>query len=334
MISELTQNELTRGFFPLRYKDDGSFVTNEAGFVQVQNGNGVVTNSILRKDEWEELDRAVVQAAGERLNAIERLEARNLTHRLGSIGILASQWNVGSQMERATVNLSGQAAASLDLQDYNLKGVPVPVIHKEFTIGERSLVASRRNGEGIDVTNAYQASQVVAEELERIFFSGDSTVQLNGQTIYGVTNETNVNTGSGTDFGTIANVNTTFTAMVNACAGDNYHGPFEVWIATTQYGQLTTAFYTDGSGESAYERMLRMPQIEMIHPGDYMTDGTIVMVQMTPTVVDLALYEKNMVVEWTSQDGMTHNFKVMTIAVPRVKSDFSSQSGIAYYTSI
>jgi uncharacterized linocin/CFP29 family protein len=334
VISELSKIGLKNGFFPLCDADTGEFVTNRQGFVQIQNNQGVTANSVLRKDEWEELDRAVVQAASERLNFVERLQQKNLTHRLGSIGILASQWNTGSQMTRATVNLTGQSAANLDLQDYNLKGVPVPVIHKEFTIGERALEASRRLGEGIDATNAYQASRVVAEELERICFNGDTTVTLNGQTIYGVTNEPNVNTGTGTDFGTIANVNVTFTAMVNACAGDNYHGPFEVWLATTQYGQLTTSFYTDGSGESAYERMLRMPQLDAIHPGDYMTDGTIVMVQMTPDVIDLANYEMNMVVEWSSGDGMTHNFKVMTIAVPRIKSDYGSQSGIAYYTGI
>jgi uncharacterized linocin/CFP29 family protein len=335
IISELTQTDLTGALFPLRKKGSGEFVTNEHGFVQLVGwGVGDLrANSLLRKDEWEELDRAVVQAASERLNFVDRMRSLGLVKTLTSIGVLASQWNVGSQMTRAVVNLSGRSAPDLDRQDYNLKGVPVPVIHKEFQIGMRELEASRRLGEGIDTTNAYQASRVVAEELERTCFGGNSAVVLNGQSIYGVTNEPNVNTGAATgDFGTIANINTTFTAMINACAADNYHGPFEGWVSTNQYNEMTTAFYTDGSGESAFERMLRMPQLRAIHPGDYLTDGALFIAQMTPDVLDIAIYQLNTVVEWPSGDGMTRNFKVMSIAVPRVKSDYSSQSGICYYT--
>ncbi len=129
--------------------------------------------------------------------------------------------------------------------------------------------------------------------------------------------------------------------------------------ACKELGVQTVAVYSEADRGAAYlsqadeticigpaepaESYLYIPRIvsaaeisnvEAIHPGDYMTDGTIVLVQMTPNVVDLALYEENMVVEWTSQDGMTHSFKVMSIAVPRVKSDYNSNSGIAYYTGI
>jgi uncharacterized linocin/CFP29 family protein len=331
-ISSVNGFSFANGRLPLHYQDgEKELVTNAAGFVQVQ-ARGVVANSLLKKDEWEELDTAIVQAQSERLNAIARLQSRGLVRRLGSIGVMASQWNIGSQMSRAVVNMTGQAAADMDRVDYNLAGVPVPVIHKEYQIGERQLEASRRLGEAVDVTNAYEAGRVVAEELERMFFGGYE-LTLNGQTIYGVTNETNVNTGSATgDFGDISNIMDTFIDMVSDAAGDNYHGPFEAWVSTTQYIEMMDV-YTDGSGLSAMARVIEaVPALEAIHAGDYLTDGSLVMVQMTPNVVDLALYEMGMNVEWASGDGMTHNFKVMSIAVPRVKSDYESQSGIVYYT--
>jgi len=322
------------GFRPLWDQKKDTFATNDKGRVLTVNSDGMVRNSLLRKDEWEELDAAVVMAASERLNAIQRLQDLGLVKPLGSIGILTSQWNIGSQMTRATVNLTGQSADDRDLQDYNLKGVPVPVIHKSFAIGERTLEASRRLGEGIDVTNAYEASRVVAEELERMFFSGYDELSLNQDTIYGVTNESNVVTESTSkDFGTISNVIDKFQLMLSGLASDNYFGPFEAWVYKTQYTELTTQFYTDGSGESAYDRMLRIPEIRAIHPADYLSAGEVVLVQMTPNVIDLALHELNMVVEWASGDGLTHNFKVMSIAVPRVKSDYGSHSGICYGTN-
>lgn len=337
-ISELGQfaseSGFQHGYRPLWDRKKEEFVANDRGFVQVVNNQGLRMNSLLRKDEWEALDAAVVEAARTRLNAIQRLRDRGLVKPLDSMGILASQWNVASEVTRAEVNITGQTTQAMDQQDYLLKGVPVPVIHKSFQIGERTLQASRRLGEGIDVTNAYEASRVVAEELERMFFSGNSDVQLNNQTIYGVTNETNVNTeATAYDFGTIDNVLSKFQAMLGELDDDNMHGPFEVWIATTQYTEITTSFYTDGSGESAMQRMLRLPQISNIWPGDYLTDGSLVMVQMSPNVVDLALHKLNMVVEWSQGDGMTHNFKVMSIAVPRVKSDYSGNSGICYGTA-
>lgn len=325
----------TCGFRPVWDKRAQSFATNESGLVKIVNSQGLIHNSLLRRGEWEALDAAVASAASERLNAIQRLQDLGLVKNLDSIGILASQWHVSSQVTRATVNLTGQSTDDLDRVDYKLKSVPVPVIHKAFRIGERELAASRRLGEGTDVTNAYEASRVVAEELERMFFVGNSEITLNGQTIYGVTNETNVNTeATSLDFGTISNVTAKFALMLAALASDNMHGPFEVWVAPTQYNQLSTSFYTDGSGESAMQRVLRVSQIRNIWPGDYLTDGTMVMVQMSPNVIDLALHQLNMIVEWSSGDGMTHNFKVMSIAVPRVRSDYESQSGICYGTNI
>ncbi len=333
-VSDIRQIKLQNAFFPLKRGDvNGEFVTNKQGYVQIRNSGGIVTNSLLRKDEWEQLDTVIVQTQAERLNGIARLEEMRLVHPINNFGVLVSQYNKGSQVTRATVNLTGQSVADLDLQDLLLAGVPVPVVHKEFTIGERFLEASRTSGESIDTTNAAEASRVVAEELERMFFVGDTTIVMNGVTIYGITNEPNINTGVATgDFGTIGNIQTTFQAMIAALAGDNYHGDFEAWVATSQYTEMTTLFHTDGSGETPFERQLRVPQLRAIHAGDFMTDGTLALVQMTTNVIDLALFELGMIAEWTSGDGMTHNFKIMSVAAPRVKSDYAGQSGIAYYT--
>jgi len=320
------------GFTPLMYEDTNEIATNESGYVVVENSMGMRTNSLLRKDEWEALDAAVIEAARTRLIGIERLQTLGLTTNLDSIGITVSQWNTGSQMTRAEVNISGQTMDNRDLQDYNLKGVPVPVIHKAFRIGERTLEASRRLGEGIDVTNAYEASRVVAEELERMLYDGNDDVELNGNNIYGLTTESNVNSGSADgDFDTISNIHPTFTAMINAAQADNYFGPYEVFIYKTQYNEMLDR-YTDGSGETALDGVLRIPDIQAIHSVDYLSDGKIVLVQMTRNVVDLAIHSLNQVVEWTTGDGLTHDFKVMSIAVPRIKSDYEDGSGVVYYT--
>lgn len=308
-------------------------VTDDGGLVKLLHPRtGLQVNSILRKDEWEELDRAVVQAAAYRMNAIQRLQDLGLVQRLGGPGTLISQWNVVSEMTEASVSVEGVTKADMDQVDHLLKGVTIPVIHKRFDISTRTLDASRRLGDSLDTTNAAAATRVVSEKLEEMFFVGETTVNLNGNPIYGVTTEANVNTGSATgDFGTLSNIYPTFIAMIQAAAADHFHGPFEVWVYSTQYNEMLNV-YTDGSGENALDRVLRIPQITAIHPTDWLSAGQLVMVQMTRDVVDLAMTQMPTLVEWMSPDGMLAHFKVVSIAAPRVKSDYATHSGIVYYT--
>ncbi len=48
-------------------------------------------NSLLLKDEWEELDTAIVRAARSKLQLVADLVDMGLTKRLGSIGTMISQ---------------------------------------------------------------------------------------------------------------------------------------------------------------------------------------------------------------------------------------------------
>ena len=89
------------------YGGSRPIVNARTGEVKIVTGRGLQVNSILRKDEWQELDQAVVEAAKTRLVAVNHLRQRNLVQPLGSIGTLTSQWNVTSAMAAANVNMTG-----------------------------------------------------------------------------------------------------------------------------------------------------------------------------------------------------------------------------------
>jgi hypothetical protein len=55
---------------------------------------------------------------------------------------------------------------------------------------------------------------------------------------------------------------------------------------------------------------------------------TVLLVQMTSDVVDLVDGMPIQTVQWDTEGGFIHNYKVMTIQVPRVKSDYNNRSGI------
>ena len=318
---------------------------------QVWNSKlGIWMNSLLLKDEWEELDTAIVRAANSRLRLIGDLARLGLVKRLGGIGTMISQWNQASAMDAANVSMDGRSQGDADRVDYKLSAVPVPVIFKPYHFGSRELASSRNSGDAIETGHAQAAARVVVEKLEAIGVNGLSGFQFNSQLIYGLTNHPDRNTGSGSDWGTVGNVLTTVQAMISAAETDNHFGPYHLYAARTQFNQAKNLFFTDGSGDTPYDRVMRMSGMQGFFPLDDLADGTCVLVQMDPEVIDLAFVpgfgfgnpdETGVTpingvtnLEWMSGDGMATYHKALTIAVPRVKSRYDGKSGIVHYDSI
>lgn len=311
-------------------------INTQTGEARIRTAQGLTVNSLLRADEWKELDAAVIEAAKSRLVTVELLRSRNLVARLGGIGTLVSQWNMTSAITAANVTMTGQSTGDRDLPDTKLAGVPVPVIFKEFAIGMRTLEASRRLGDGLDVTAAYEATRVVAEMMETLVIDGYD-LKFGADTIYGLTNHTNRNTDTasaygGGDWGTITNVVPTVAGMVAAANGDAMYGPFGILVAPTQFNQAALTYYTDGSGNTPIQRLLSLPNIEFVQMCPFLQDTEVVLFQLTRSVIDWAEAMPLQVLEWASPDGFTSHFKVVTVATPRVKADYDGKSGIVHAT--
>ena len=308
-------------------------------FPKLMTPRGLMVNSLLRKDEWEELDSAIVMAARQRLNGIADLVGRGLTKSITTMGVLTSQWNVSSQMSAPTVSMSGASVTNQDSVDFNLDGRPIPVIHKEYTIDLRQLEADRLGGGGVDTTTAFEAGFVVAEKLEDILFNGD-TLTFGGNTLYGYLTEPNTNTDTAANYGggdwtTLANIVPTVEGMINAANTDNHYGPFGVYASSTQYNEAALKYFSE-TADTPLERILRMPMVDFVKPADQLADGTIVVTQLTPDVVDVAGIgvDGTMVnnLEWTSLDGLVTHFKAIAVFAPRVKSKYDGKSGVIVAT--
>lgn len=320
----------------LNFQGSRPVINEKTGEVQIVTSRGLTVNSALRKYEWEELDAAIVAAAVAPLNMTQRMINAGLVRQLGGLGTLVAQYNKVSETSGANTSISGTGSGQKDLVDYDIAGVPVPVIFKEFEINARYLESSRLLGNGVDVTNAQAAARVVGEKIEDMLINGDTNINLNGSTIYGITNHPNRNTGSATgDWGTISNIVSTVAAMTSTAKGDNYRGPYGLFVADTQYDQAAQSFYTDGSGQSALDRILRLPNISFVDSSAWLDDGEAVLVNLSRDVVELAYvpqYFPAANLEWMSGDGMSNMFKVMAVFAPIVKADYSGRSGIVHIT--
>lgn len=313
-------------------------VNKKTGRVQIMTKRGITVNSLLREDEWQEIDRAVLAAARYPLRFVNMLRSRGLVQTLGGLGTLSTAYYKSSEMTPAAVTMTGRTRSERDLPELKQVGVPVPVIHKEFAIGERMLLASRNQGDGIDVTAATEASRVVAEQIESIFMNGASVV-LNGMNLFGVLNHPNRATDTasnygGGDWGTIANVVPTVNGMINAAMTNRHYGPYVLFVSTTQYLQAANSYFTDGSGQTALDRIKNLEMIEdVVHlPPDTLADANTTLVQLSSEVIDAAVALDLQVREWASGDGMESMFKILAVMAPRVKSRYDNKSGIVHAT--
>ena len=181
---------------------------------------------------------------------------------------------------------------------------------------------------------------MVGETVESLTVSGNTAVNVNGNTIYGLTTHPDRNTDTignygGGDFGTIANIVPGIAGMIAAARVDNYDGPYGIFVSDTQYMQMATNYYTDGSGQTALQRSLQLPNVSFIESSRELADGVVLLVTLLREVVELRYVSQYWPVsnlEWMSGDGMLNSFKVMTAFTPIVKSDYNLRSGIVHAT--
>lgn len=310
-------------------------VNRQTGLPQVQTARGLRVNSLLRADEWRALDAEVIASARTRLPGIQLMKSRGLVKPLPSFGILTSQWSRTSEMAAASVDMTGQGRPQRDRVIHSIAGVPVPIIWKDFVIPVRELEAARLMGTGLDTEHATEAARVVAEAAEGLRTNGDSSVVFDGNTLYGLTTHPSRNTGSATgDWGTISNILPTVASMIALAVGDRYFGPYILEIAATQYTEANTSVYSDGSGQTALTRIKQIEGIQDVIPSDTLADGSAVLYQGSKDVIDWAEHQDITVVEWMTPDGMNAEFRVMMVATPRVKADYSGRSGVVHFTGL
>ena len=295
--------------------------------------NALRTNALLRDTEWQEIDRAVVDIARAQLNGIADLRQYGLVQPLGGLGTILSAYDRLSDMTDANVDMSGTTPGEEDRVEFDQVNVPVPIVHKDFRLNIRQLEASRRLGDALDTTQTQVATRKVVEKLEAMLFNG-VTMKVNANGIYGFTTHPNRNTYAGADWGTISNIYTNVNEMVAAAEADGYYGPYGLYVATTQYAQARSV-YTDGSGQSAIDRCMKnIPSLKFFKPSSVLTAANAVLVTLARDVVDLAIAQDIVPVEWDSQGGMVQHFKVFCAMVPRIKADSEGHSGIVHATGI
>lgn len=297
------------------------------------NINALRTNATLRHEEWKLIDTRVIEAAQQRLRGIRDLMTAGLTFNLENpLGTMAVQWETQSDIEPAQRSMDALTHARRDRPEWTTNNVPVYITHKEFEFGIRALEASRKLGQPLDTTTAELAGRKVAESLESALFQGPG-VTANAMTAYGYTDHPNRNTKTITDWGLAGTTGTTILTevleMVGQLKDDRMYGPYILYISNDFEQKMEEDFKTE-SDKSIRQRLLEISGLQDIRVSDWMPANSAVLVQLTRDVVDLIDGFQPRVIEWESRGGMNLHFMVMSIMVPRVRSDYDGRSGLVH----
>jgi len=221
-----------------------------------------------------------------------------------------------------------------DRPNYELKYLPLPIIHKDFSFNIRTLSASRTSGQPIDMTTGMLAARQVAEKVEEILFTGASTYTYGGGTIYGYTDMPSRNTVTlsanwDASAKTGALILDDVKSMKQASIDAKHYGPWVLYIPTA-YETVLDDDYKAESDKTIRQRILEISGINEVKVVDKLTANNVLLVQMTSDTVRMVEGMPLSTVEWDEGGGFTSNYKVMTIMVPQIRADQNGNCGITH----
>lgn len=299
------------------------------------NMNTLRTNDTLRKDEWKHFDSVLLPVAQNRLIAVGDLMARGLTYNVpNGMGTTVFQYEDVSDTIAAEMSMDAVTKGQNDRPEFDINSLPLPILHKDFQFNIRVLSASRKLGQPLDTTMAELSARKVAELQEEQLITGTSSFNYGGGTIYGYMDAPNRNTVTLSENWDAAGktgeeILTDVLNMKQASINANHYGPWVIYIPTA-YETAIDADFKSNSDKTIRQRILEVSGIQSVKVADKLTANNVLMVQMSSDVVREIIGLPLTTVEWQTEGNTIFHFKVMTIAVPQVRSDQDGNSGITH----
>jgi uncharacterized linocin/CFP29 family protein len=306
--------------------------------------NGLRTHATLLKDEWKQVDGAVIKAAQQRLVGIADLKRRGLVYSFpGGLGKTVLQYQDMGNVTGAQINMTGTTRGNNDRPEFDLKYFPLPIISADFQLSTRELEASRNGSMPLDVTMPEMKARAIAEMQEEILFQGGNAFAFGGGVLYGYVDAPNRNLGTlcgawdasgvtGEDI--VADV----LRMKQASIADRQYGPWVLYIPQayeTKMDEDYNAVGTSGNAKTIRERLLAIQGIEEVKVSDKLIaiggKENVLLVQMRQETARMVTGLPLTTVEWNEMGGLVFNFKIMTIDVPQIRADQDGRSGIIHF---
>lgn len=311
----------------------------------------VANATLLPQDIWRQIDTAVIRAQRQRLRAWRDLMARNPRSGFNAMGRLTFEYMSMSDAGEALKDMDAVSEGRADQPTFDIKSVPLPIIHSDFYFTERQLAVFRNGGMQLDTTMIEMAGRRCAEMVERTLIGTETGMtygtRSTGQfpmtgtsTEYGYTNFPYRITKTDLHSPTSANpenVVEDILEMRETLRTQGYFGPYMVYHSTGYDRFLDDDYFRTGGtsvNRTLRERVGSIEGIQGFTRLDYLSTGyQLLMIEMTPQVVEAINGMEFTTVMWEVKGGLEYHFKVMGIQVPLLKAPLNGVAGIVHGTT-
>jgi len=293
--------------------------------------------AILRKNEWEFLDSVLVDVARPRLQLINAMRAAGLSVNFpGAYDHSIYQYERVSDIDDAVISMSAKSNQGNDRSTVDIVSIPLPLIHKTFTLEAREIAIARKTGQQLPSHMLQLCGRKVAEAADKLVLGTWGTYSFNGQNLQGLTNFTGRNTGSFLN-PTVAGwtpimLYNSVIDMIKRQLDDNQFGTYDLYYSTGLMTSMLRQFSTSYGAGSLYENIAKLPMLGSVQMLDSLTGNALLLVKRDPLTASVLMGMDLRVVQWNTDGGETINFRVMAMMLPLLRTDQSGNSGIVHFT--
>ncbi len=292
----------------------------------------------LTREAWLQLDSAILRSARPQLKIWGDLVSMGLTYTVpDGMGTTVIQHQTMTDAGQATFSMDGLRQAYRDRPEFDLTGIPLPIVHGDFSFSAREISVSRRSGAPLDTTMAEQETRKVVEAVEKLTLGTLSSYSYAGYTVYGITNYpqrlTKVLTAPTDANWTPETTYNEVLDMIQALQDVYFNGPYALYYSMGWTKYLDRDYSAAYPGVTLRRKLEGIGDIRWVNKADYLSNFQIVLVQMSSDVIQAVTGMRITTVQWDSHGGMQKNFKVMAIMVPRIRKNSDNNTGINHGAS-
>lgn len=288
-------------------------------------------------DAWRRIDTRATIVQRDVLSVFNRLAAASQTPL--DIGDLVSYFPQVSDSGEVTVSMDGRQTGRSDQALVKYAGTPVPIVASEARFGWRQAAVNRKGAIMLDQITVENHQRRVAEKMEDMVLNGDANVVVGGQTIYGLRNHPQRNTGNHTftlGAATGANWLTAFSQLINLLIGDNAFGRVTVFLNWGDYTYASINEFTAGYPKTILQRLREIEQIADIVPASKVPASNLIGIAGLETggwgsilsAMPLSSRPKNRL---NAEDDYV--VSVMAAAAPQFRTDYDGRMPVAHTTT-
>ena len=293
--------------------------------------------AVLRKNEWQFLDERLVEVARPRLQLINTLQASGQSVNFPeAYSHSIYQYERVSDIDDAVISMSPKSNTGNDRTTVDIVSIPLPIIHKEFSLEAREIAIARKTGQRLPVHMLEYCGRKVAEAAERLVLGTWGSYTYGGQSLFGLTNFPGRNIGAFLN-PTVGGWNPSMLynsvlQMIQAAHDDFQYGPYNLFYSPALMRFMLQDYTANYAGPNVLGKLQQIPGIANIQQLDYLTGNQLLLVQRDQMTASVLMGMDLRTVQWSTDGGETINFRVMAMMVPLMRTDQLGRSGIVHFT--